>query len=163
MENNVKNFKFELFPLDKLVINDTNIYLGKSKEQFIRLLGEPESVYKEGAGESYYYYFNSELMFECDNNSNIRFIEFKGGYEGELKPIIYGVSAFEIKMDELYKILEKHNNGRIEVESEESCGFVETSVGIWKDDETDYWATVGIGVKDYYLEFYESRKLENDK
>jgi hypothetical protein len=167
MKNNVKTFKFELFPLDKLMINDTNIYLGKSKEQFIKLLGEPEAAYKNwnGDGKSYYY-FNSELMFDCDNNSNIRFIEFNGGYEGELKPIIYGVSAFEIKMDELYRILEEHNNGRIDAENEESYGFVETSVGIWKDganDETDYWTTVGIGEKDCYLEIYESRKSENDR
>ena len=72
-------------------------------------------------------------MFDRDNDSNIRFIEFNGGFEGKLKPIIYGVSAFEIKMNELYKILEKQDNGRIDVESEESYGFVEISVGIWKD------------------------------
>lgn len=167
MGDNAKTIKFELFPLDKLVINDTDIYLGKSKEQFIKLLGEPEAAHKhwDGNGASYYY-FNSELMFDCDNNSNISFIEFNGGYEGELKPIIYGVSAFELKTDELYNTLEKHNNGRIDAESEESYGFVETSVGIWKDganDETDHWTTVGIGEKDYYLEIYESRKQDNDK
>lgn len=151
-----KNMKIELFPLDKLVINDTDIYLGKSKNQFIKLLGEPEAVHKNWDGDGdCYYYFNSELMFDCDNDSNIRYIEFKGGYYGELKPIIYGVSAFEIKMDELYKILKKYNNGRIDVESEESYAFIETSVGIWKggaNDETDYWTTIGIGEKDYYVE-----------
>ena len=163
MESNNTKLKFELFPLDRLVINDTNIYLGQSKEQFTELLGKPEDVLKDGEG-SRYYYFDNELMFECDNNSNITYIEFNGGHNGKLKPIIYGVSAFETKMDDLYKILEKNNNGRIDIPHEESIGFIETSVGIWKDggnDETDYWTTIGIGEKDYYLEIYESRKLDN--
>lgn len=168
MEKNMNNFKFELIPLDKLIINDTNIYLGKNKEQFIKLLGEPEAVHKNWDGDGFScYYFDSELMFDCDNDSNIRFIGFQGGHDGELKPYIYGISAFDVNMDELYKILKDHNYGRIEEENEESYGFVEISVGIWKDganDESDYWTTIGIGEKNCYLEFYNDmieEKFEN--
>lgn len=159
MGKNIKDFKFELYPLEKLMINDMNIYLGKSKEQFIKILGTPESDFENWDGNGHTcYYFNSELSFDCDKNDNITFIQFAGGHEGELKPYIYGISAFDIKMKELYEILKEHNNGRIDEESEESYAFVETSVGIWKDganDESDYWTTIGVGIKDCYVEFYE--------
>ena len=49
------------------------------------------------------------------------------------------------------KITEK---GEIDEESEDSYGFINISVGIWKDsanEDDDYWTTILIGKKDYYI------------
>lgn len=53
---------------------------------------------------------------------------------------------------ELYEILKEQNNGEIDEESKDSYGFINISVGIWKDsanEDDDYWTTILIGKKHY--------------
>lgn len=144
--------KAELFPLEKLVLDGHDIFLGQSKEQFISVLGEAEYVRENYGGGSWrYYYFDSELAFDVDKKGNIQFIEFLGGHDGELKPVIYGVSAFDVSTKKLVKLLTEHNNGEIDDSWEDSYGFLAISVGIWQTaDDEEYWTTIGIGGKDYY-------------
>lgn len=163
---NTKIYKIELFPLDRLVINDINIYLGKNKDQ-LKLLGEPNFVKKypkELGGGFGYYFFNSNLYFECDNNLNIECVEIRrDDNNDDWKPIIYGISVFDTKMKDLYNALKKYNNGRIN-EDVESVDFLEISTAIWKDggnDESDYWSCIDIGVKDCYLSYYEEGRIED--
>lgn len=163
----------ELYPLDKAVIGDITIYLGMDKTSVFNIIGKGESF-----DDKRYYYFNSELAIDFDAESKVEFIEFLGGIDGELQPMIYGVSAFEENADDLAEILKKYNNGEIDdSENGYSYGFLEISVGIYReflpeeviedaendnkslDDEdvkedlrkASHWATIGIGVKDYYV------------
>ena len=76
-----------------------------------------------------------------------------GGVYGGLKPGIYGISEFDTRDTDVVRILSEHNDGEIDDSEDDSFGFLETSIGIWKDsEEEEYWTTIGIGVKDYYKE-----------
>lgn len=143
----------ELFPLEKMMLNEVEIRLGMNKQHVIELLGEPENKHENYGGNSWrHYYYNTELALDYDKNGNLEFIEFLAGHNGQLKPYIYGVSAFDTKMDELVSLLSEHNNGRIDDKEYSSYGFLEISVGIWSDGEEEYWTTIGIGIREYYLE-----------
>lgn len=161
----------ELYPLDRAVIGDMTIYLGMDKTSVFNVIGKGESF-----NDKRYYYFNSDLAIDFDDKNKVEFIEFLGGIDGEMQPMIYGVSAFEENADDLVELLKKYN-GKID-DSENGCSysFLEISVGIYREflpeeviedaendnkslDDEDvredlrkalHWATIGIGVKDYY-------------
>ena len=145
--------KIELIPLEKMVFDGKEICLGAKEKDVIKLLGEPESKSENYGGKSWRLFYQ-EFACDFDENDELEAIEFLYGHEGNLKPYIYGVSAFDISRKELFEILKEHNNGKIDEESEDSYGFIEISVGIWKDsanEDDDYWTTILIGKKDYYL------------
>ena len=128
----------EIFPLEKITINDINISLGMDKAKVTKLLGKG-SV----SGESIRY-FGSELGIYYDSNNKVEFIEFYGGIEGDIKPVIYGVSAFETKAKELVEIIEKHNSGNsyfdADIESfdgDYDIEFYNVSVGLYRDITPD--------------------------
>ncbi len=144
----------ELIPLEKIIFDGKEIFLGAKKEDVIKLLGEPECILKQYGGKSWRYHY---LEFACDfdENNELEAIEFLAGHSGELKPYIYGVSAFDVSKDELIKILAKNNNGNIDEENEDSYTFIDISIGIWKDsanEDDEYWTTILIGKKGYYSE-----------
>lgn len=144
--------KIELFPLEKMVIDGLEIYLGSHQQDVIEILGEPEEICEQYGGETWrHYYYDSALALDYDRNGKLEFIEFLDGHDGKLRPYIYGVSAFDTEKDQLVSILSEHNNGPIDDSECDSYGFLAISVGIWADDEDDeYWTTIGIGIKDYY-------------
>lgn len=142
----------ELIPLEKMIYDGKEVLLGSKKEDVIKVLGEPENIYENYGGNSFRYYYNE---FGCDfaKDGNLEAIEFFGGHSGNLKPYIYGISAFDVSRKELFDILKEYNNGNIEEENEDSYGFIDISVGIWKDsanEDDDYWTTILIGRKNYY-------------
>ena len=160
----------EIRPLIGIVINGSEIKLGASESDVKAVLGEPHSKSKNSM-----YFYKNELRFDFDNGK-VEFIEFLGGIDGELQPEIYGVPAFQTDADKLYDILKRKNNGGIDdSEAEYSYGFLESSVGVYReitpydvqqmvadensviDEDIDeemrraeHWAAIGIGVKDYY-------------
>lgn len=161
-----------LYPLDRAVIGEKTIMLGMHKTSVWNTLGKGESF--DGKR---YYYFNSEVAIDFDDEDKVEFIEFLAGTDGELKPVIYGLSAFEENADTLTEVLTKKNNGEIDdAEKPYSYGFPAISVGIYRecfpeeiiqeardegrsleDDDVRadlrkamHWSTIGIGVKDYY-------------
>lgn len=165
----------EMFPLDKVVIDSVPICLGMERTEVEAKLGEGETF-----DQKRFYYYKSELSINYDSENKVEFIEFLGGINGKLHPVIYGVSAFDTKAGELYEILKQKNNGDID-DSEHgySYGFLNISVGVYRElipddiddmiedaeeegeelDEEDleyerrkanYWATIGIGVAGYY-------------
>ena len=73
------------------------------------------------------------MRFDFDDDGKVEFIEFLGGIDGKLQPTIYGVSVVQSKADTLYNILSDENHGE-------------------KDEmkKANYWATIGIGIADYY-------------
>ena len=77
---------------------------------------------------------------------------FLGGHDGELKPYIYGVSAFDVSKRRLLHVLSEHDGNIDDSEADDSYGFLDTNVGIWQDGDDRHWTTIGIGVKGYYSE-----------
>lgn len=146
--------KIELIPLEKMIYDGKDILLGSKKEDVIKILGEPDNISDNYDSDGCRHYYSE---FGCDYNKDgkLEAIEFLYGHNGELKPYIYGVSAFDVSRKELFDILKEHNSGEIDEESEDSYGFLNISVGIWKDsdnEDDDYWTTILIGKKDYYRE-----------
>ncbi len=167
-----------LFPLEKVQIDGKAISFGMKKEEVHSLLGKPEFIDDDESGERDYFY-DSELAINFDKSGAVEFIEFLGGIDGTLKPMIYGISAFDSMADELYEVLEKENSGEI-VDDEDgySYSFKEIEVGVYRDSKPEdamecieemkaegtctkedeeyelrranHWATIGIGVKGYY-------------
>lgn len=165
----------EIIPLTGIKIDDKIISLSTLRENVEDLLGAPCRTWKNSL-----YYFNNELRFDFDENGRVDFIEFLAGADGEIQPQIYGVYVFQTEADDLYDILKEKNNGEIDDhENGYSYGFLNISVGVFRDavpeavqemieeaaadgepmdaDDVEYemrkakyWATIGIGVKDYY-------------
>lgn len=117
-----------LKPLKGLEWNGQLIPFGASKKEVEMVMGNPAIVNKS------YYYFENELRFDFDKKGNIEFIEFLGGIDGKLKPIIYDMSAFESSTDELKKLLREKNAGEVDdAEGEYSSSFLNISVGVYRD------------------------------
>lgn len=165
----------KIVPLAGIECDGAKIALAASGKDVEQVLGEPYGTWKDSL-----YYFNNELRFDLDRDGNIEFIEFLGGIDGNIQPTIYGVSAFQIKADDLYDILSEKNDGDIDDrENGYSYGFVNISVGVFRsatpesveemiedaredgepmdaddiEDEmrkADHWATIGIGIENYY-------------
>lgn len=165
----------EIIPLTGIRLNDKLIALSSSREEVEKLLGTP---HMERGSSSFY--FDNELRFDFEKDGNVKFIEFLSGVDGKLQPQIYGVSAFQTGADDLYDILAEKNNGDISDHENGYCyGFLNISVGLFRnmtpeavedmieeaeddgepmDDEeiayemrkADHWATIGIGVENYY-------------
>ena len=159
-------------PLEGIVFDNKEITLGMSKKDVIRLLGEADVCER-------FYYFDSELAIDFDENDTVEFIEFLGGKHGNIKPFIYEIPAFDSSADELVEILKAHNSGRIK-DDEDGYAYSFNKIGIRiyrestpegarevieelkadgeYDQETadaemelaNHWATIGLGKENYY-------------
>lgn len=166
----------EMVPLTGINMGDKSIRLLDSREEIERILGRPDSIWKNS-----FYYFNNELRVDFNEQGLAEFIEFLGGADGKLQPRIYGLDAFRADADTLYNALkEKNGDGINDRENGYSYGFLNLSVGVYRESIPEdvqemieeaanegnpmdageiahemkraaHWATIGIGVKGYYL------------
>ena len=98
--------RVEVFTLEKITIDNKEIMLGMNINEVQKLIGIPDRVFSNCDGESgRHYYFDSELGLDFDESGLLEFIEFLGGIDGNLRPYLYGVSAFETSADELLKMI----------------------------------------------------------
>ena len=165
----------EIYPLEKIVIDGSSIYLGMEQTAVENAIGKGQL-----AGKRYYYY-NNEMAIDYSENKTVEFIEFLGGIDGSVHPVIYGVSAFDAPAEELADLLRRKNDGKID-DSERgySLAFLNLSVGVYRErlpsdvtemieemkadgisaeDNEDvaeemrkanHWATIGVGIDGYY-------------
>lgn len=117
-----------LYPLDKVDLNGKIISLGMEQEAVERLIGSGKVTYR-----NLHYYFNAEMAIDYDASGKVEFIEFLGGIDGKLKPVIYGVSAFDVDAEELAELLRRENHGAVD-DSERgySYAFLNISVGVYR-------------------------------
>lgn len=130
--------KIEIYPLEKVVLEDISIHLGDTQDDVEALLGVGEVV-RDG-----HRYFDGELGIYYDSDNKVEFIEFYSGIDGKLKPTIYGVPVFQTKARDLVEIIEKHNSGNsyfdadIEwFDGDYDIEFYNISVGIYRDMTPD--------------------------
>jgi len=113
--------RVEVFPLEKITIDNKEIMLGMNIDEVQKLIGIPDRVFSNCDGESgRHYYFDSELGLDFDESGLLEFIEFLGGIDGNLRPYLYGVSAFETSADELLHAVRKVAAGELAIEQEVS-------------------------------------------
>ena len=118
----------ELYPLEKIVIDGVPICFGMDQSAVEAVIGKGQLVRRR------HYYFGNEMAVDYSEGGTVEFIEFLGGIDGSLRPVIYGVSAFDIHADELSDLLRQKNDGEID-DSEQgySFAFLNISVGVYRD------------------------------
>ena len=114
---------FTMLPLRGIKWDDQEVLLGSTMKDVEAKLGQPDIV------DYSLYYFDSELRFDFSEKGRLEFIEFLGGYHGNVQPIISGVQAFQVNADELYRILANHNTGTI-IDNEHGYSFAFPDIGI---------------------------------
>ena len=125
----------KLYPLDRAKIGDKTVILGMDMNSVFSILGKSESFHTlYGSNNERHYYFNGELAIDFDKENKVEFIELLFGIDGELQPLIYGISAFRENADKVVNILTQKNNGEIDdSEGAYSYAFLEISVGIYRE------------------------------
>lgn len=117
-----------IFPLERMEIDGISIQFGMDRERVEALIGKGRTVRNRR------YYYCNEMAIDYDNHDKVEFIEFLGGMDGSLKPVIYGVSAFDSDAEELLEILKQKNNGETDdTERGYSYGFLNLSVGVYRE------------------------------
>lgn len=144
--------RVEVFPLEKITIDNKEIMLGMNINEVQKLIGIPDRVFSNHDGETCrHYYFDSELGLDFDESGLLEFIEFLGGIDGNLRPYLYGVSAFETSADELLKMIMEQDDEVDDSEADYCYCFLNIGIGLWRqDNQNKHWDTIGIGVDKYY-------------
>ena len=144
--------RVEVFPLEKIIIDNKEIMLGMNINEVQELIGISDRGFSNCHGESCrHYYFDSELGLDFDESGLLEFIEFLGGIDGNLRPYLYGVSAFETSADELLKIIMQQEDEVDDSEADYCYCFLNIGIGLWRqDNQNKHWGTIGIGVDKYY-------------
>ncbi len=83
----------------KVVIDGVSADWGMKQSEVEAAIGKGQLVGNR------YYYFDSEMAIDYNDNNTVEFIEFLGGIDGSLQPHIYGVSAFGLPADDLVELL----------------------------------------------------------
>lgn len=118
----------EIYPLDKVVFDGVPVYLGMEQTAVENVIGKGQLIGKR------YYYYNNEIAIDYSENGTVEFIEFLGGMEGSLHPMIYNVSAFDVEADELAELLKQENAGEVkDSEKGYSYSFLNISVGVYRE------------------------------
>lgn len=127
-ENSDMNKTFILKPLEGLEWDGNLIPLGCTKKDIKSIFGDPE------VSQGSFYYFDNELRFDFNKKGKLEFIEFLGGIDGRLKPMIYDIPAFESDASEVEELLRVKNAGDVDdAEGEYSSSFLNISVGVYRD------------------------------
>lgn len=118
----------EIYPLEKIVIDGNPIYLGMKQSAVEAAIGKGQFV------RGRYYYYGIDMAIDYDEDKKVEFIEFLGGIDGSLRPVIYGVSAFDTPADELADLLRQRNDGEVnDTERGYSLAFMNISVGVYRE------------------------------
>lgn len=156
------------------ICRNIKINLEMSKAKVAEILGKAECE-----NGNRHFYFDNELAIDYDEMNTVEFIEFLGGINGILQPVIYGIPAFESDAGKLFEVLRLHNDGDV-FDSENGYSYSFNKIGIriyrtstpesvqmdieemkadgvfdqnYIDEElqnANHWATIGVGRVGYY-------------
>ena len=96
-----------IHPLEQVLLDGVPIRFGMKRAEVEAALGAGQAI---GAR---HYYQNSELAIDYDRDDRVEFVEFLAGAEGALRPVLYGVSAFDTDADVLADLLLEHSGGEV--------------------------------------------------
>ena len=162
-----------IYPLEKVVVNGISICFGMEKSIVETAIGNSKQIGNR------HYYFNNEMAIDYRQNK-VDFIEFLGGVDGSLKPVLYGLSVFDIPSNDLINVLKEENGGEIcDTERGYSYQFSNIGISVYREatpedikgmikeaesfgnlmsteeiehetKRANYFATIGVSVKGYY-------------
>lgn len=121
-ESKGKIMKIEIIPLKGIKIDDKEINLGCTMDDLKSILG------KEEVDENRLYYFESDVAFDFNKKKELEFIEFLGGADSKVEPVIYGLSVFDTQIEELRNVLSIHNGNNIEDDI-----YYDISIGLYQE------------------------------
>ena len=127
---------------------DKAIRLGDSEAQVRAVLGEPEICQD-------HFYFDSDLAIRYDEDGMVVLIDFLGGAEGLIQPVVDGVAVFTADGDAVLSLLEEKNGGPgMTGPVEGFLAFPKVSVGAYRAKDENgkpyRWVTLAIGKAGYY-------------
>ena len=121
--------KVEIYPLDRVELDGKSVSFGMKRAEVEVSIGAGQVV----RGNEQYYYQN-DMKDVYDKDEKVEFVEFLGGVDGFLKPMIYGVSAFDTDAEKLVELLTQKNAGTVrDGEQGYSYQFMEISVGLYRE------------------------------
>lgn len=133
--------KIELKPLQGIEIESVGqILFNQSQSEIVKALGKPSTH----STNTQLFFNQYELRIDFDEQG-ASFIEFiHGPYLERTELVIYGVNPFSVGGVELVELLTFKNAGAVDdTEAEYSYGFLNISVGIWRQaTETDIQAAI---------------------
>ena len=164
----------ELIPQVGVIVDGKTIRLGDARADVEKALGKGENVRWNSL-----YYFANELRVDFDEEGRVEFIELLGGPDGALQPVIFGAAAFREPPETVLELLkEKNGSNFVDNENGYSYAFRKLNVGLYREsipenvaemieeaeadghplseEDVEYekrrthWATIGVGVENYY-------------
>lgn len=124
--------EFQILPLEGISVDGSLLSFGMSRRQAETLLGVGERF------GSRCYYCGGELAIDFDIDDCVSFIEFLGGVDGQLQPMIDGVSVFSAEADAVAALLrQKNGDGGESFEQGYSARFHAISVGVYREITPD--------------------------
>jgi hypothetical protein len=132
MLSSIERTTISVYPLQGIDISGIGqINLGQSKSAVENVLGKPDSH----SDSNRWFYDVYECRIDFDESDIVDFIEFiYGPFPKRIRLSLYGIDPFRIGAKNLVEMLSEKNNGEIDDREAEYCyGFVNISVGIWRD------------------------------
>ncbi|WP_217604116.1 hypothetical protein [Chitinophaga sp. GbtcB8] len=107
------------------------INLGQSRSAIEKILGKPGNH----SDDSRSFYDDYECRIDFDKSGMVEFIEFIYGPVPEKTQLsLYGIDPFRVGADNLLALLSEKNQGPVDDSEAEYCyGFVNISVGVWRE------------------------------
>lgn len=134
----------EIYPLDRIVLDGKSIWLGMERSEVESVIGKGEFVGKRC------YYYGNELAIDYDEDSRVEIIKEKT--EGEISEPERGYSVIfqnssiglykETRSEDVLEMIEEMKAEGISIENNEDIEI--------ENRKSNYWATFGIGIQDYY-------------
>ncbi|MGI6095881.1 MAG: hypothetical protein ACOYBL_10695 [Lachnospiraceae bacterium] len=151
--------EFVIHPLEGIVWDEGKINLGDSKESVIAVLGEAQVNYENSS-----YYFSTDLRIDYDKNDCVEFIEFLGGMDGSIQPVLYGQKILQINAARAYKLLKDNNNGEIVDEDEgRSYNFKNIGIGVFRENTPDIIDITMTKLTEAGIHMQENEKLQEER
>lgn len=117
-----------LYPLDRIEIDGKALRLGDSRLAAEAVLGAGDLMGNR------WYYCQNQLAVEYDSQEKVKFIEFLGGIDGSLRPLLDGVSIFDGEAEEIAALLAEKNGGPPrDLENGHCLCYTAVSVGLFRE------------------------------
>ncbi len=122
-------YQITLLPLEGIELNGARISFGMSRGEAEAILGPAKDVRKNRC-----YYLDGELALDFDGEGTLEFMEFLGGVDGELHPMLFGQDVFAADADELLSMLSERNGPDIDDdEAEYGYSLRALSIGMYRE------------------------------
>lgn len=120
--------KVTIYPLEKITLGTLSIAFGMPLASVEAVIGRGQIV------RNRHFYFNNELAIDYDADHRVEYIEFLGGIDGDLQPVIFDCSVFDADADALAEVLRQKNGDEMtDVDGGYTLSFHQLSIGLYRE------------------------------